>query len=144
LPFLRWAWLRIIPVTIRLHPANLLNLEPVRRQATQGFVASLAQEITEVVLVQSIDRLQISVRQGELTNWLFASVKRQPYIDLNNVNEIEASPLLLSTFSSTKSYPRFNQISSPFYVIVSKAFSTNPPSIVAYKIYQESAVYRKQ
>jgi hypothetical protein len=90
MPFLRWTWLRIIPVTIRLHQAKLLNLEPVRRQAKQGFVAGLAQEITEVVLVQFIDQLKVSVQQGELTNWLFASVKRQPYIDLNNINEIEA------------------------------------------------------
>nr|WP_233222567.1 hypothetical protein [Chroococcidiopsis sp. CCALA 051] len=89
LPFLRWTWLRIIPVTVRLHQAKLLNLEPVRRQATQGFVASLAQEITEVVLIQFINQLQVSVRRGELTNWLSASSKRQPYIDLNNINEIE-------------------------------------------------------
>jgi hypothetical protein len=95
LPFLRWTWLRIIPVTIRLHQAKLLNLEPVRRQVTQGFVASLAQEITEVVLVQFIDQLKVSVQQGELTNWLSTSIKRQPYIDLNNINEIEAIANLL-------------------------------------------------
>ncbi len=93
LPF--WRWLRIIPVTIRLHQAQLLTLEPVRRQITEGFVASLAEEITEVVLIRVINQLQGSIQQGELTRWLFQSANRQPYIDINNVNEVEAIAGLL-------------------------------------------------
>ncbi|NEP43351.1 MAG: hypothetical protein F6K35_30655, partial [Okeania sp. SIO2H7] len=86
LPF--WRWLRVIPVTIRLHHAKLLDLEPVRAQASRGFVASFARELTEVVLLQTIDRIQKDVNSGELANRLFSSEERE-YIDLNNINEIE-------------------------------------------------------
>lgn len=87
LPF--WRWLRVISVTIRLHQAQLLNLEPVRRQINQGLVANFAHELTEVVLVRVITQLQESIRRGELTAWLSQSANRQ-YIDINNVNELEA------------------------------------------------------
>jgi hypothetical protein len=47
LPF--WRWLRVIPVTIRLYQAHLLNLEPVRAQLNHDFAVSFAGELTEMV-----------------------------------------------------------------------------------------------
>lgn len=47
LPF--WRWLRVIPVTIRLYQAHLLNLEPIRAQLNHDFAVSFAGEITEMV-----------------------------------------------------------------------------------------------
>lgn len=88
LPF--WRWLRVIPVTIRLNQAELLDLEPVRQQITQGFVANFAEELTEVVVIRVIDQVQGSIRRGEVTRWLFQSQNRRPYLDINNVNEVEA------------------------------------------------------
>lgn len=87
LPF--WRWLRVTPVTIRLHQAKLLDLEPIRAQASRGFVASFARELTEVVLLQTIDRVQQDVNSGELASRIFSNAGKE-YIDLNNVNEIEA------------------------------------------------------
>ncbi|MCU0538052.1 MAG: hypothetical protein MUD14_29550, partial [Hydrococcus sp. Prado102] len=46
-PLLRW--LRVIPVTIRLNQAGLLDLHAIQKQARQGFVANIAEDITEVV-----------------------------------------------------------------------------------------------
>lgn len=89
-----WRWLRVIPVMIRLNQSQLLNLERVRRQINEGFVANFASELTEVVLIQLINQIQVSVGQGELTRWLFQSKSRQ-YIDINNVNEVEAIASLL-------------------------------------------------
>jgi hypothetical protein len=89
-----WRWLRVIPVIIRLNQSQLLNLERVRRQINEGFVANFASELTEVVLIQLINQIQVSVGQGELTRWLFQSKSRQ-YIDINNINEVEAIASLL-------------------------------------------------
>jgi len=87
LPFFRW--LRVIPVTIRLNDAELIDLEPVRVQFSRGFIASFAGELTEVVIVQTINQVQKSVKSGDLAQQVFESANR-PYIDLNNINEVEA------------------------------------------------------
>ncbi len=88
LPF--WRWLRIIPVLVRLDKAQLLNLQPVRKQINQGVVANFAEELTEIVVVRLINQIQGSIKQGEFTRWLLQKENLRPYIDINNVNEVEA------------------------------------------------------
>lgn len=84
LPFLRW--LRIIPTTIRLSQANLINLNAIQKQASQGFVASIAEDITEVVVIRIINQFQKSIEDGAVRNFLTQQdVKR--YIDINDTNE---------------------------------------------------------
>jgi hypothetical protein len=87
LPFLRW--LRIIPVVVRLDKADLINLQPLRKQLQQGVVANFAEELTEIVVVRVINQLQGSIQRGELTRWL-SQKESHPYLDINNVNEVEA------------------------------------------------------
>jgi len=87
LPF--WRLLRAIPVTIRIHQAKMPDLQPIRTQISRGFVANFAQELTEVVVIQLINQMQQSVTTGELARQLFQSPKQQ-YLDINNINEIEA------------------------------------------------------
>lgn len=95
LPF--WRWLRIIPVLVRLDKARLLNLQPLRHQIHQGIVANFAEEITEIVVVRVINQIQGSIQRGELGRWLLQK-DHHPYIDINNVNEMEAlSGLLVQT-----------------------------------------------
>ncbi|BAY09720.1 hypothetical protein [Calothrix sp. NIES-2098] len=93
LPF--WRWLRVIPVVIRLDRARLVNLRPVWRQINQGIVANFAEEITEIVVVRVINQIQGSIQQGEFTRWLMQQENVRQYIDINNVNEIEAIASLL-------------------------------------------------
>jgi hypothetical protein len=88
LPF--WRWLRILPVLVRLDQAHLLDLHPVRKQIHQGIVANFAEELTEVVVVRVINQVQGSIQRGELTSWLSQQENLRPYIDINNVNEVEA------------------------------------------------------
>ncbi|WP_196510349.1 hypothetical protein [Nostoc sp. NZL] len=45
-----WRWLRIIPVTIRVYQADLLNIEPLRSQLNHDFAVSFAEEITVMVV----------------------------------------------------------------------------------------------
>lgn len=86
LPFLRW--LRIIPVTIRLDQARIINLDRVRTQASQGFVANISEDMAEVVVIQVIDRFQDAIARGDIARW-FLQVGKRPYIDLNQRDEIQ-------------------------------------------------------
>jgi hypothetical protein len=85
-----WRWLRVIPVTIRLYQADLLNLEPLRSQLNHDFAISFAQEITEMVGIQIIDQMQDAVRQGDVARWLFHPETRKPYVQVNETNEVKA------------------------------------------------------
>ncbi|MBD2446763.1 hypothetical protein H6G76_06195 [Nostoc sp. FACHB-152] len=96
LPF--WQWLRIIPVTVRLDQAQLLNLQPLQRQLSQAMVANFAEEITEIVVVRVINQTQVSIKQGDFTRWIAQQESLRPYVDINNINEIEAiSGILVKT-----------------------------------------------
>ncbi|MCV3212456.1 hypothetical protein OGM63_02730 [Plectonema radiosum NIES-515] len=88
LPF--WRLLRIIPVLVRLDQAHLLNLQPVRKQINQGVVANFAEELTEIVIVRLINQIQGSIKQGDLTRWLLQKENHSEYVDINNINEVEA------------------------------------------------------
>ena len=82
-----WQWLRIIPVVIRLDQADLIQFDRIRDQATQGFVTNIAEELTEAVLVQVIDRLQSGISSGTMTNWAMTTLNR-PYQDINQRDEV--------------------------------------------------------
>ncbi|HBB35299.1 MAG TPA: hypothetical protein DDZ80_30945 [Cyanobacteria bacterium UBA8803] len=82
-----WRWLRIIPVIIRLDQAKLIDLSAIQKQARQGFVAEIAGDMTQVIVIRVINEIQDSIRQGEIANWLSKREVR-PYIDLNNTDEV--------------------------------------------------------
>ena len=103
LPF--WRWLRVIPVVMRLHQAKLLNLEPIRMQINRGFAANFAEELAEVIVIRVINQLQGSIRGGELTRWLSGREAR-PYVDINNVNEVEAIATLLMKVTVNQVLPK--------------------------------------
>ncbi|MDJ0904269.1 MAG: hypothetical protein QNJ55_36355 [Xenococcus sp. MO_188.B8] len=84
LPF--WRWLRVIPTVIRLNAAKLINLASIQKQISQGIVAGIAEDITEVVVIRVIGQMQTSIRQGEITKFLTTS-EDHSYIDLNDINE---------------------------------------------------------
>jgi len=81
--------LRIIPVSMRLNQTKLVKLDRVRALASRGLVASFAAELTEAVIIQFINQLQQELRRGNLAQRISQS-RHQRYLDINNVNEIEA------------------------------------------------------
>lgn len=87
IPF--WRWLRVIPVVIRLNEANLMNIEWVQKQARLGFVANFAKELTEVVVVQTINQMKGSVESGQLSRSLLEPAQKE-YININDINEVQA------------------------------------------------------
>ncbi|MBW4522828.1 MAG: hypothetical protein KME16_24590 [Scytolyngbya sp. HA4215-MV1] len=86
--FPAWAWVRIFPVANRLDEAEIVDMHQIQDQVRHSFVANIAEEITEVVVVQVINQVQGSITRGEVTNWLMKSGDRR-YIDINNRNEVE-------------------------------------------------------
>ncbi len=87
LPFLRI--LRIIPVTIRLNEADVVDLTSVQAQISQGFVASFAEDLTQVIVIRVMNQIQGSIDRGDLSKLIPQSNRETTYIDLNNVNEVE-------------------------------------------------------
>lgn len=89
-----WRWLRLLPLLVRLQSSRLLDLEPVRSQVSRGFVGVFAGELLEVIAIQTINQLQAGVRRGDLKSLLNAT--QNPYVDLNDTNEIEVLARRLS------------------------------------------------
>ncbi len=83
-----WRWLRLIPLTVRLQTARIADFGPLRRQFGRGFVGLFAGELTEVIALQTVTQLQQGIRQGR---WLQSALaaSENPYVDLNDTNEIE-------------------------------------------------------
>ena len=81
-----WRWLRIIPLTVRLNQARIISLTAVQKQISQGVVAGIAEDVTEVVLIRLINRIQTSISQGDIGK-LVAERNTNSYIDLNDINE---------------------------------------------------------
>lgn len=105
--------LRIIPVIIRLNQANLIDLKSIKKQASQGFVAGIAEDITEVVIVRIINQLQTSVQQGEIQKFLTEQNKNS-YININEINEIEELVKLFLQVIVEKTLPQIKPEAEAF------------------------------
>ncbi len=81
-----WRWLRVLPVTIRLNQAQIINLYSIQKQVSQGLVAGIAEDVTEVVIIRLINQIQASVRNGDVSR-LLSHHSTNPYIDINDTNE---------------------------------------------------------
>ncbi|MFN7350893.1 MAG: hypothetical protein ACK5S7_18390, partial [Dolichospermum sp.] len=101
-----WRWLRVIPVTVRLDQTKLVDFYLVRRQIHQGILANFAEEITEIVVIQVINQVQGSIQRGEITRWILESENVRSYIDINNINEVEAMTGLLIKTLVTQVLPK--------------------------------------
>lgn len=100
-----WRWLRVITTIIRLHQARLINLGSIQRQISRGFVASIAEDLTEVVVVRVINQMQDSIRRGDISSFLAQSATK-PYIDLNNTNEIAELAKLMAQMTVYQVMPQ--------------------------------------
>jgi hypothetical protein len=113
IPF--WQWMRIIPVLIRLDKSGIMNLQSIRTQIHRGIVSNFAEELTEIVIVRVINQVQISIKRGELTRWLSQKEAFRQYIDINDVNEVEA---LTTIFIQTVIYQVFPKVQPEIIAIL--------------------------
>ncbi|MGD1864920.1 MAG: hypothetical protein ACFB0D_10220 [Phormidesmis sp.] len=84
-----WRWLRVVPVTLRLHQAHWLNLEPARNRLSRALVSQFAIELTEIVLLRVIDQVQKLVRDGDVSRLIATATDRSKYVDINGVDEVQ-------------------------------------------------------
>lgn len=91
-----WRWLRIVPVTMRLHQACWINLEPARNRLSRALVSQFAVELTEIVLLRVIDQVQRFVREGDVAKLISKATDRRQYIDINGVDEVQTIAKRLS------------------------------------------------
>jgi hypothetical protein len=81
--------LRVIPLAIRWHQARLINLSQIQDQVNARFVNEFADELTQVVISQVLNQAQGAIKSGTATKLVTTKLLR-PYVDLNDVNEVEA------------------------------------------------------
>jgi hypothetical protein len=121
-----FRWLRVIPVTVRVDQSDLIELEGVKRQISQGFVASIAEDITQVVFVRLVNQVQGSIRRGELRKALSEANTRQ-YIDLNDTNEIAELSKLFVQLAVYQVLPKIRpDVEAIVRHNVSKVLETSP------------------
>jgi hypothetical protein len=86
-----WRIVRVVPVALRLHQAGLINLQNIQDQVNRNIAENIAGEVTELVLLQSFNVVQSSVKQGALRGWLKASASITPptMVDANNIDELK-------------------------------------------------------
>ncbi|MGL5033194.1 MAG: hypothetical protein ACRC6M_05265 [Microcystaceae cyanobacterium] len=110
-----FRWLRAIPLAIHLDQAQLISLRKIKDQAVQGFVALIAEEMTEVLVIRIVDQAQSVVQKGQLRS-LLNYKQTQSYIDINNQNEIVEITRLVSQIVIEKVLPKIEPEVEDFVV----------------------------
>jgi hypothetical protein len=87
LPFAQF--LRIIPVIVRLKQAKLIDTELIELELNRLFVGQIVIELTEAVILETLQQTQSAIRDGQLTG-IVRSYLNAPHVDLNNINEVES------------------------------------------------------
>jgi hypothetical protein len=120
-----WRWLRIVPVTIRLNQAQLINLNSIQKQISQGLVAGIAEDVTEIVIIRLINQIQASVRNGDIGRLL--SEVDNPYIDINNTNETIEIIRILAKVLADRVLPAIQpEVETLLHYGVDKALKQSP------------------
>ena len=101
-----WRWLRVVPVTLRLHQARWVNLEPLRNRLSRALVSQFAVELTEIVLLRAVDQVQQLVQTGEISRWLATASDRSRYVDVNGIDEVQTIAKRLSDVVVYRVLPR--------------------------------------
>ncbi|AFZ47241.1 hypothetical protein Cyast_1276 [Cyanobacterium stanieri PCC 7202] len=125
LPTLRW--LRIIPVSIRLDESKIICLTSIKRQASQGFVASIAGDITEVIILRVINQLQHFIKDGYIEEFLSPENTQKEYINFNNTNEIAEITKLLIDLVANQVLPEIRpEVEDLLNYIIEKSIIESP------------------
>ncbi|MDY7022477.1 MAG: hypothetical protein SWJ54_14155 [Cyanobacteriota bacterium] len=82
-----WRWLRIIPVSVRVHRSNLINMERILAQITHEPAAYLADRVSTFLMVQLVNQAKESVETGEAVHSL---LEPDPYIKVSETDKVDA------------------------------------------------------
>lgn len=125
LPILRW--LRIIPVSIRLDESKLICLTTIKRQASQGFVASIAGDITEVIVLRLVNQLQHFIKDGYIEDFLSPDQNAREYINFNNTDEIAEITKLIVDLAANQVLPEIRpEVEDLLNYVIEKSIVESP------------------
>jgi len=85
IPF--WRIFRVLPIALRLHQVGWINLSRMQTQINRFLAESLAGDMTEIVLVQSVGIAQDAIEQGVIEQWLLNP--ESDVVEINEVNEVQ-------------------------------------------------------
>ncbi|NES02670.1 MAG: hypothetical protein F6K22_07315 [Okeania sp. SIO2F4] len=118
-----WRWLRILPVTIRLHKAKIINLEGILAQITHEPAAYLADRVAEFVTLRLINQTQESIQKGDMAKALLSP---QPGIKVSDVDGVEVISNRLLDLTVYRVLPRIQpQIESLLHHSLESAIKQN-------------------
>jgi hypothetical protein len=121
-----WRWLRVIPVTVRLNQAQIINLDSIQKQLSQGLVAGIAEDVTEVVIIRLINQMQFSLRNGDLER-LLSQRTANAYVDLNDTNEIIELVRILAKVTADRVLPAIQpEVETLLQYSIEKALKQSP------------------
>jgi hypothetical protein len=121
-----WRWLRVIPVTIRLNQAQIINLNSIQKQLSQGLVAGIAEDVTEVVIIRIINQIQASIKNGDLER-LLSQQASNAYVDLNGTNEIIELVRILAKVTADRVLPAIGpEVETLLQYSIEKALKQSP------------------
>lgn len=124
LPAVRW--LRIIPVMVRWHQAELINLDLVRIEINRLIVGQAIDDLTDAVVVQVLQKTQIAIKQGKIIKFI-GSYINGPHIDLNSINEMEAIVELMLELVVFRIVPKIQpDLEAIFKHILQQALAESP------------------
>ena len=83
-----WRWMRILPVTIRIHKSGLFNMERILAQITHEPAAYLSHRASMFLIVQLLNQSQEVIQNGALTNLLSSSTEGVRVGEADKINTI--------------------------------------------------------
>lgn len=83
----KWQWLRVIPVTVKLHRSTYINTERILEQVTYEPVAYLANRISMFLMVRLINQTQEAVESGDAVSSL---LQPKNYVKVGEVDNFDA------------------------------------------------------
>lgn len=81
-----WRWLRILPVTVRLHQAKVANIEYILSQMIHEPAIYLSDHISEFVTIRTLNQFQEAIENGDLARGL---LNPSDYVAVGNINSLE-------------------------------------------------------
>ncbi|MEO1133979.1 MAG: hypothetical protein AAFX40_14910 [Cyanobacteria bacterium J06639_1] len=124
-------WLRVIPVTIRLDRAHLIDLKSIRTQVIRGITASLAAEMSEIIVVRVINQIQGTVQSGKVAQWMLEPKQAErEFINVNGIDTVGAIANRLVELAVYRVWPR---IQPQVEDLVSHSITSSLASAPAYR-----------
>jgi len=81
-----WRWLRILPVTVRLHQGKVANIEYILSQMIHEPAIYLSDHISEFVTIRTLNQFQESIENGDLARGL---LNPSDYVAVGDINSLE-------------------------------------------------------